>query len=501
MMTMMTQIHLHTHCVPHTSPETRAPRVSLPCAAAARTSKKVSNDIPRHTRVRVGDHQRLRWETADEWRFRQFARKMSKTTCANKVPSCESPHRPSCALATPCQRAPTNQNGPYERSVAFWQSVTVAARWSEQSVSNGSYPYRIHPKLTERGIECAGLIGRRPLPYLTLHNSTLGPRRFAPRQLATHLSSVGLKRVVLVGDSLMRYIFAAVVGEYCGEPLDPMCKLSGPTKGQCRHTLTAGGASIAYCDGIHLQHATAGDLLGGYRHSETHIIYRATADMSEAAQPHLRDTRARNRELKRRVVDFFKRSVVGIRASIMSPTPCGYSGHVEYNPLGDRNDGPLHAALVHELACELNLPLVDLWPLEITCASQGRAPNHMNVHYCLPGIPDIEWQLLLQFFAAFTDLRVAAAHNNATCNCPDIDLLTCGNHRRLCAVDANAERVGRLGAMNSRVTSGFERRSPRALAELCGNNSCHDPASVIRDPHLVKAPHQPQRSCINVCLP
>ena len=47
MMTMMTQIHLHTHCVPHTSPETRAPRVSLPCAAAARTSKKVSNDIRR----------------------------------------------------------------------------------------------------------------------------------------------------------------------------------------------------------------------------------------------------------------------------------------------------------------------------------------------------------------------------------------------------------------------------------------------------------------------
>ena len=188
MMTMMTQIHLHTHCVPHTSPETRAPRVSLPCAAAARTSKKVSNDIRRHTRVRVGDHQRLRWETADEWRFRQFARKMSKTTCANKVPSCESPHRPSCALAAPCERAPTNQNGPYERSVAFWQSVTVAARWSEQSVSNGSYPYRTHPNLTERGIECAGLIGKRPLPYLTLHNSTLGPRRFAPRQLATHMS-------------------------------------------------------------------------------------------------------------------------------------------------------------------------------------------------------------------------------------------------------------------------------------------------------------------------
>jgi hypothetical protein len=62
-------------------------------------------------------------------------------------------------------------------------------------------------------------MGERKLPYLIVGIREFKARRSRPYALVTDLASAGLTRVVPVGDSLLRYIFASVVGTYCGEPM------------------------------------------------------------------------------------------------------------------------------------------------------------------------------------------------------------------------------------------------------------------------------------------
>ena len=179
------------------------------------------------------------------------------------------------------------------------------------------------------------------------------------------------------------------------------------------------------------------------------------------------------------------------RGSIVTGTPCGHTGSVEYKPLSDRIDGPQKVFLTHNLACGLGLPVIDFWSLEITCASQHRkgGANHMNLHYCVPGIPDIEWQLLIRFLAKMKGHTGSLASYNASrCQCPPVNhrrILGCGNHLRHCAVDAAAERMGRLQMINSKLHVGAARRTPEKMKQLCGTNACTDLNSALNDSRLV----------------
>jgi len=62
-------------------------------------------------------------------------------------------------------------------------------------------------------------MGERKLPYLTVGSSKFKAQRTSPYALVADLGVAGLTRLVLVGDSLMRYIFATAVGTYCGKPM------------------------------------------------------------------------------------------------------------------------------------------------------------------------------------------------------------------------------------------------------------------------------------------
>lgn len=271
-----------------------------------------------------------------EWRFRAWSARQSARRDADaaggagrceKV-SCEGPSRPSCALARPC--VADGSDGAYAASVAFWRRVTADATWEERVASAAGTPYEVHPSLNERGIDCPLRIGERRLPYLVLGNATFGPRRRPPASLAEDLRAAGLSRVALVGDSLMRYVFAGVVGTYCGgEPIDPGCELT--KKGGGRE-LRVGGASVAYLDGVHLDGVSAANLLGGHDPEETHVAYRVIAHENEAQKPGL-TAAERAAELGSAVSVFWKRAAAGgvLRGSLASPTPCGYAGAVEYS--------------------------------------------------------------------------------------------------------------------------------------------------------------------------
>ena len=343
----------------------------------------------------------------------------------------------------------------------------------------------------------------------------MGPRRSSPGALVAELASVGLKRIVLVGDSLARYIFAGVVGTYCGQPLDPTCNLTGRGPSGLHRTLHVDGTTVAYFNGVHgaaLRKHWQNDtsvLIRGFKPTETHVVLRMSANYSKASYPY-NDTAARTEILRGDLVGYFENIYArGMSASLMSPTPVGYGGQVEYNPLGDRNDGPAHTVLLHELACALDLPVVDLWPLVIRCETQGRnvGENHMNVHNCLPSIPEIEWQLVLRFLGtkAFLDrLGVDApiqANNSGLCRCLRIDLRTCGIPYRLCADDKAKERAKRAKRVaHSETCMGMERRLTAQLTAICAGGGCGDVAVALQDPHLVKTDGQPQRSCVSVCI-
>jgi len=428
--------------------------------------------------------------------------------------SCDGGSPLSCALAAPCTTLGSQSvRSVYERSVDYWRDVSSTARWSERLRPN---PYKVHESLSERGIECEDRIGERKLPQLTLSNGNdsgvkLASRRSSPHALVAELAAVGLKRVVLVGDSLMRYVFAAIVGAYCGSPLDRACNLTSyGLPAHAKRALHVDGTTVAYVADNTAKGADAINQLifQGTRPAETHVVYRLTAWYNELKMPGF-DTAARTQRLRHDAEGFFERLFShGIGgASLMSPTPCGYAGQVEYNPLGDRNDGPAHTVLLHKLACGLGLPVVDLWPLEITCATQGRQPNHMNVHNCAPGIPDIEWQLLLRYLKNDTWRSVSRAQNTTDhCHCPHVDLLTCGDQQRYCAVDAAKERTARTQvvtamARNPGLVTGIEHRSIAQLSALCASGQCEDIAAVLHDPQLVTAgpanslhPHSPALS-------
>lgn len=475
---------------------------------------------------------KLAWETEEEWRFREFARVMAPgKPCTWFEPSCTTQTQVSCALAAPCAAMPfTRPDGAYERSVAFWRTLTAAAEWSEGTKLTSIYA--VHPQLKERQVDCPHRKGTRRMPSLTLKqgaefsagefnssraaplvSATLlfSPKRKDPSTLRSELKSLGLRRVVLIGDSLTRYIFISIVGTYCsgrsGQLLDAECKLD--RKGKLR-SLTVTDKSngdatepLIYSIG-YIDCATSMEvkqLLQNVPAEEVFFAYRVTASYKGPL--------ANSNVLGSPAIKFFdKLKKAGARRlALISPTPCGFTGMSEYNPLGDRNEGPQHTFEMHRGACEHGLPVVDLWPLEMSCASQSRAVNHRNLHYCLPGVPDIEWQLLLHFIKK---ANPRADKEDRQCTCPHLDqraLLTCANQDRWCTVDADHELHARFKVVNSKLRVASERRTKDQMAALClaANNSfdltC--PQDVLLDPHLVKSTNQTQRSCIIIedCAP
>ena len=152
---------------------------------------------------------------------------------------------------------------------------------------------------------------------------------------------------------------------------------------------------------------------------------------------------------------------------------------------------------------------MDLWLLVISCEMQGLnvGENHMSIHNCLPGIPDVEWQLVLRFLGkeAFSArLRVDSpiqTYNSAHCCCPRVDLRTCSNPHHICAFDAAKERAKRVNRVShSETRMGMELCSTAQLTALCAGGGCGDVAVALRYPRLVKTYGQPQWSCISVCI-
>ena len=131
----------------------------------------------------------------------------------------------------------------------------------------------------------------------------------------------------------------------------------------------------------------------------------------------------------------------------------------------------------------------------------------MNVHNCLPGIPDVEWQLVLRFLgseAFSTRLGVddpIQAYNSGHCHCPRVYLRTCGIPHPLCADDADKERAERNRRVaHSETRMGMESRSTAQLTELCAGGGCGNVAVTLKDTHLVKTDGQTNQSCVSVCI-
>ena len=130
----------------------------------------------------------------------------------------------------------------------------------------------------------------------------------------------------------------------------------------------------------------------------------------------------------------------GSRVLLISGDATTAGSLITYNPLLDPNNLPRRQFQAHRIACELGVEMLAFWAIELPCGGQRFRQFMHDVHYCTPGVPDVEMGLLLRYLNKYP--KAPPSSGPVTCQClipTDIDFLGCSDQRHLCAYDEHAE--------------------------------------------------------------